>query len=129
MLVTETVPQFSLLTQGGQALLSSYQDRVLTCKDCGNQFVFTAGEQEFFAARGLMHAPGRCPTCRAARKARNGTDGHGNYDNGGRAARGQRELYATVCSNCGKEALVPFVPRGDKPVYCSSCYEQIRSYR
>jgi CxxC-x17-CxxC domain-containing protein len=108
-------------------LVSSYQDRVLTCKDCGTQFVFTAGEQEFFASRGLMHPPGRCPSCRAARKARIGEGG--GSEAGYRSARGPREMHTAICSNCGQEAQVPFVPRGDKPVYCSSCYEQVRSYR
>ena len=111
-------------------MLSSYQDRVLTCKDCGTQFVFTAGEQEFYASRGLMHAPGRCPSCRSARKARLGSDSQGmGADGGYRRERSQREMHPAVCSNCGKDTLVPFLPRGDKPVYCSSCFEQVRSYR
>src|SRR5579883_1698270 len=120
------------MTQGGRSLLSSYQDRVLTCKDCGTQFVFTAGEQEFYASRGLMHAPGRCPACRANRKARVGSDSSsmGSMSDGGyRRERTQREMHPAVCSNCGKDTLVPFLPRGDKPVYCSSCFEQVRSYR
>ncbi len=93
--------------------------------------MFTAGEQEFYASRGLMHPPGRCPACRAARKARLGTESAtvavetGSY----RRERPQREMHPAVCSNCGRETMVPFVPRGDKPVYCSSCFEQVRSYR
>lgn len=113
-------------------MLSSYQDRVLTCKDCGTQFVFTAGEQEFYASRGLMHAPGRCPSCRAARKARSGSESQRAgfaADGGNRRERTQREMHPAVCSNCGKDTLVPFLPRGDKPVYCSACFEQVRSYR
>jgi CxxC-x17-CxxC domain-containing protein len=38
-------------------------------------------------------------------------------------------MHPAVCSNCGRDTMVPFVPRGDKPVYCSSCFEQVRSYR
>lgn len=110
-------------------MVSSYQDRVLTCKDCGAQFVFTAGEQEFYAGRGLMHAPGRCSECRAQRKARNGDSVSPQGDGGYRRERGQREMHPAVCSNCGQSTMVPFVPRGDKPVYCSSCFEQVRSYR
>ncbi len=112
-------------------MVSSYQDRVLTCKDCGTQFVFTAGEQEFYASRGLMHPPGRCASCRAQRKARGGdaqpmsSGGDGGY----RRERTQREMHPAVCSSCGRETMVPFLPRGDKPVYCSSCFEQVRSYR
>lgn len=110
-------------------MVSSYQDRVLTCKDCGTQFVFTAGEQEFYASRGLMHPPGRCQACRAVRKSRTNEGGAMSSDYGARRDRGQREMHPAVCSNCGRETMVPFVPRGDKPVYCSSCFEQVRSYR
>ncbi|TME68042.1 MAG: hypothetical protein E6I48_17285, partial [Chloroflexi bacterium] len=39
---------------------------------------------------------------------------------------GAREMFTATCSNCGKEARVPFQPRGDKPVYCSDCFEQRR---
>ena len=45
------------------------QDKTLTCRDCNTQFVFTATEQEFFAQKGYTNEPGRCPECRAARKA------------------------------------------------------------
>lgn len=112
-------------------MVSSNADRVLTCKECGAQFVFSAGEQEFYTGRGLMNAPGRCPDCRSARKARQSETGGppSRYDNNGRRDRAPREMYQATCSNCGKTALVPFVPRGDKPVYCSECYEQVRSYR
>ena len=94
----------------------SFQDKTLTCRDCGQEFIWTAGEQEFYASRGLQNAPSRCPTDRAARRA----GGGGGY------ARGEREMFTAICSNCGKEARVPFQPRGDKPVYCSDCFEQRR---
>ena len=99
----------------------SFQDKTLTCRDCGQEFIWTAGEQEFYASRGLQNAPSRCPADRAARRA--GGGGGGGY--GG----GQREMFSAVCSNCGKEARVPFQPRGDKPVYCSDCFEQKRPQR
>lgn len=92
-------------------------DQTLQCRDCGREFIFTAGEQEFYASRGLMHAPTRCPECRATRKASAG----GGY--GG--DRGSRQYYTATCSSCGGEARVPFQPRGDKPVYCSNCYQQM----
>jgi len=92
-------------------------DKTLTCRDCGASFVFTAGEQEFFASKGFANEPSRCPECRAERK---------RNQNGGYSAGGRREMFATVCSQCGKETQVPFQPRGDKPVYCSDCYESLR---
>ena len=101
----------------------SFSDKTLTCKDCGQEFIWTTGEQEFYQSRGLMNEPGRCPTCRAARRA---TGGSGGGYGGGRSMGGPREFYTATCSNCGGEARVPFQPRGDKPVYCSSCFEQVR---
>ena len=102
------------------------QDKVLTCRDCGTQFVFTAGEQEFFAQRGFTNEPGRCPECRAAHKAQRGggsSSRDGSYG-GGYGSREPRQMYSATCSACGGEAQVPFQPRTDKPVYCSSCFQQ-----
>jgi CxxC-x17-CxxC domain-containing protein len=105
----------------------SFSDKTLTCKDCGQEFTWTAGEQEFYSSRGLMNEPGRCPTCRAARRASGGMGGGGGSAYGGsRGMGGPREFFTATCSNCGGEARVPFQPRGDKPVYCSSCFEQVR---
>lgn len=95
------------------------QDKTLKCADCGNDFVFTAGEQDFYAQKGFTNAPTRCPSCRAARKA--AREGGGSYSSGGYG--GQRQMYPAVCAQCGKETEVPFQPRGDKPVYCSDCYK------
>jgi CxxC-x17-CxxC domain-containing protein len=92
-------------------------DQNLTCTDCGKQFQFSESEQEFYQSKGFS-TPGRCPDCRAARKAaRNAGDGYGS------ASRyGERQMYPAVCAQCGKDTQVPFQPRGDKPVYCSDCF-------
>ncbi len=107
----------------------SFQDKTLTCRDCGQEFIWTAGEQEFYASRGLQNAPTRCPTDRAARRASGGGargyGGGGGYGGSG-GYGGQREMFSATCSNCGREARVPFQPRGDRPVYCSDCFEQRR---
>ena len=92
----------------------------LRCRDCGRDFLFTVGEQEFYASRGLTNNPSRCPECRAQRKQSQGGGGYG----GGSRSRGEREMFSATCSNCGREAQVPFQPRGDRPVYCSDCYQQ-----
>ncbi|HEX5506051.1 MAG TPA: zinc-ribbon domain containing protein [Thermomicrobiales bacterium] len=106
----------------------SYQDKTLTCRDCGQAFTFTAGEQEFYAQRGLTNEPGRCPECRAARKSQQsgGYASGGSYSAGGGYERPQRQMYPAICSQCGKETMVPFQPRGDKPVYCSDCFAERR---
>ena len=87
-----------------------YQDKNLICRDCQNEFVFTAGEQEFYASRGFTNEPSRCPDCRRSHKQSRG-DGQ------------QREMFEAVCANCGKPAMVPFRPTGDRPVYCKDCYQ------
>ena len=97
-------------------------DTTLTCRDCGQAFTFTSGEQDFYAARGYSE-PSRCADCRAQRKAeREG----GSYGSGGgsSSSRAPREMFSATCSACGKEAQVPFQPSGDKPVYCSDCFQQ-----
>ena len=102
----------------------SYQDKTLVCRDCGQEFVWTEGEQEFYAQRGLVNQPGRCPDCRRARKSQQGGGGYagGGYSASGGYERAPRQMYPAVCSECGKETQVPFQPRGDKPVYCSECF-------
>src|SRR5262245_8786282 len=121
----------------------SYQDKTLQCRDCGQDFVFTAGEQEYYAQKGFTNEPRRCPSCRQARKAQQGGGGGyssgGGYGNsygggggggygggGGSYERAPRQMYDAVCSNCGRETQVPFQPRGDKPVYCSDCFAERR---
>jgi len=109
-----------------------YQDKTLTCRDCGQAFTFTSGEQEFFAQKSFTNEPSRCPDCRSARKARNGDSySSGGYAGGGYSGgyeRRERQMYPAVCSSCGKDTQVPFQPRSDKPVYCSDCFATQRSY-
>ena len=84
-----------------------YQDKELVCKDCGNTFIFTAGEQEFYAEKGFQNEPQRCKECRVAKK---------------QSLKENREMYTAVCASCGGEAKVPFVPKNDRPIYCSECF-------
>lgn len=101
----------------------NYTDKVLRCRECGSEFVFSAGEQEFYASRGLVNEPGRCPGCRANRRAQGGSGMDGDRP------RVQREMHPAVCAECGAETMVPFLPRNDKPVYCSNCYDRVRPRR
>jgi CxxC-x17-CxxC domain-containing protein len=102
-----------------------YQDRLLTCRDCGTSFTFTSGEQAFYAGRGLTNEPGRCPPCRSARKSGGSPLGDGYVHYGPFASFGgrtPRQMHPATCAACGEMTEVPFLPRGDRPVYCSDCY-------
>lgn len=92
-----------------------FSDRVLTCRECGEAFVWAAGEQQFYQEKGLSNIPARCPSCRATRRARLGLQD-----------RAQTEV---VCAECGETTTVPFVPRNGNPVYCARCFERVRGER
>lgn len=96
----------------------AFQDKTLNCKDCGREFEFTAREQAFYAEKGFNNEPGRCPECRQARKA--------TSRDGGDRGQSRRQMFTTVCSECGKETQVPFKPTGTRPVYCRECFERQR---
>lgn len=89
-----------------------FVDETLICKECGEEFVFTAGEQEFYAEKGFQNKPQRCKKCRDARKA---------------ATRPAREMFTITCSRCGAEDEVSFKPTGDRPVYCRKCFNEMRN--
>jgi CxxC-x17-CxxC domain-containing protein len=90
-----------------------FEDRTLVCRDCSDSFIFSGGEQRFFAEKGLTNVPQRCPSCRAnAKRVRMG---------------GPKEYHAAVCNACGDQAMVPFAPRTDRPVYCSTCFDKVRA--
>jgi CxxC-x17-CxxC domain-containing protein len=88
-----------------------FEDRTLICNECGQEFVFTAGEQEFYQEKGFTNDPKKCKACRDARK---------------NAGRAERQMYPIVCDECGKEDKVPFPPKEGHPVYCSECYARRR---
>lgn len=94
----------------------TYQDRTLSCKDCGADFDFTAAEQTFYAEKGFQNDPSRCPSCRSARKQSRRNDAP------------QREMFDVVCSGCGAETKVPFNPTAGRPVYCRDCFQANKRY-
>lgn len=85
-----------------------YQDETLICEDCGKEFVFTAGEQEFYAEKGLTNKPKRCPECRKAKKQQH---------------RGKKRMYDAVCAKCGVQTQVPFNPTQGRDVLCKACFD------
>ena len=91
--------------------MSEYADRTLRCVDCSQEFVFTAGEQLFFADKGLRNEPKRCKPCKRRKNERIA----------GGAARDRVEV-TVVCASCGAETTVPFRPTQGRPVYCRACF-------
>ena len=100
-----------------------FTDKVLTCKECGREFEFTAAEQEFYAEKGFTNEPGRCPECRRMHKQRR------NNFSGNSKNFGERAMHKAVCASCGQQTTVPFEPTSDRPVYCRDCFQARRSNR
>lgn len=88
-----------------------FLDKTLVCEECGKEFIWPAGEQEFFAVMGFDNIPKRCPDCRKQRRYRH---------------RRPPVMYETTCAQCGEITVVPFVPTQGRPVYCRSCLEMMK---
>ncbi len=114
----------------------AFEDKVIVCSDCGQEFTHSADDQQRYAERGFAHEPKRCGECRKKKKAEGGGGGGGG---GGRSrpggssrppsARGDRaprESFEVVCAACGVTTTVPFKPAGNRPVYCRECYRTMR---
>ncbi len=100
-------------------MAGGYTDRRLKCIDCGAEFVWTAGEQLFYAEKNFQNEPKRCKTCKAGRKQ--GLAGSSF------PGRGHRPDAAVKCTNCGRDAKVPFVPAPGRPIFCQECFQQRRA--
>lgn len=85
----------------------AFEDKNLTCKDCSKEFVWSAGEQQFYADKGLQNPPGRCQDCRKQHKDKTAN----------------RQMYKITCKNCGQEGEVPFEPRNPDDVLCGECFK------
>lgn len=99
--------------------MSEYADRDVKCVGCGDIFVFSAGQQKYFADKGLQNAPKRCEECRDQRNQMYNEkhEAHGKPPSG-------RVEYPISCSECGARALVPFEPAQGRDVYCKPCFNQ-----
>jgi CxxC-x17-CxxC domain-containing protein len=100
-----------------------FEEKSLTCVECGKPFAFTVEEQEFHEKKGYKTEPKRCPACREMKRSRMKTGG-GGHDGGGFDA--PRQMHETTCSACGGKAEVPFKPRLDRPVYCNDCFAKMK---
>lgn len=92
----------------------AFEDKTLVCKDCGKEFIFSAGEQEFYHEKGFENEPARCRDCRDKRRRSREGD------------REPRQMYTVICADCGRETQIPFEPKDDRPVYCRDCFNRRR---
>jgi len=136
--------------------MSTFADKTLKCIECGQDFTYTVAEQELHQSLGYQNEPKRCTPCREAKRQRKGPAASGGGGGGGERPRGgnggggggerprggggtprregggggggpQREYFLAICGECGKEAQLPFKPRGDRPVFCSECFDKKRT--
>jgi CxxC-x17-CxxC domain-containing protein len=92
-------------------------DRSIKCVDCGEDFVWTAGEQTFFHDKGLKNEPKRCKPCKQAKNERLAAI------TAAQAAGVRQRIEVSVqCAECGQETTVPFYPSQGRPVFCRSCF-------
>jgi len=100
-----------------------FQDKTLKCIDCGQDFVFTAGEQLFFHDKQFKNEPKRCKACKTKRMGHVGAHSHGpsHHEHSGGHAKVETR---TNCSGCGQETTVPFRPTQGRPVFCRQCFTE-----
>ena len=104
----------------------SFEDKSIQCFDCGLTFTFGTEEQEFFHSQSHYYEPKRCPSCRQARKERQGNSSLRKSES---AYRLSPRMFPVTCTQCGKSTQVPFEPREGRPVYCHDCYSMLRVSR
>ncbi len=97
-----------------------FEDKTLVCRDCGREFTWTAGEQEFYKQKGFDNSPTRCPDCRKKKKQMGG---------GGDRQGGPRQSFEITCSRCGAKDTVPFEPKEGREVLCRNCFAQAKGER
>lgn len=96
---------------------SEFTDRNIRCVDCGEDFIWTAGEQVFFHDKGLKNEPKRCKPCKQAKNERLAAIAAAQA-----AGVRQRIEVAVNCAQCGQQTTVPFYPSQGRPVFCRSCF-------
>ncbi len=105
-----------------------FQDQTLVCADCKNNFIFTAGEQEFFSTKGFSNTPKRCLECRSERKAQFNAKRQSKPSGGGGGQKFQKrsgspQRFPAVCTRCSAHFEAPFQPKEGLPVLCRDCFD------
>jgi CxxC-x17-CxxC domain-containing protein len=98
--------------------MDQFEDRLLVCVDCAESFRWTAGEQLFYAEKGLTCQPKRCPSCKAQKNIRLAAAAYASA----RHDAPEHTETSVRCANCGQLTTVPFRPTQGRPVYCRPCF-------
>ncbi|MEK7096372.1 MAG: zinc-ribbon domain containing protein [Patescibacteria group bacterium] len=93
---------------GSKVKEKDLEDKTLLCQDCGNKFLWTAGEQKFFLDKGLQNIPKRCKVCVDVYKKK---------------LHEKHPVWTIKCKKCGKKAEVPFEPKTED-ILCESCFNK-----
>lgn len=97
-------------------------DLDIECTDCRKSFTWTAGEQDFFQAKGLSNPPKRCKPCKKAKNQRLSEIERARID-----GKRHHVVMPAECATCGKVTTVPFYPSQGRPVYCRTCYQEMKA--
>jgi CxxC-x17-CxxC domain-containing protein len=107
----------------GGTQVYEYNDKILICIDCEQEFIFTAGEQQFFADKALRNEPKRCKQCKQKKNDRIAA----NMQLYGQPFQRERVEVSVKCALCAIETTVPFRPTQGRPVYCRDCFLRMRA--
>jgi CxxC-x17-CxxC domain-containing protein len=100
-----------------QSSSEGLEDRPILCIDCGQNFIWSAGEQTFFRDKGLQNPPKRCKECKQAKNERIAAITAAQA-----SGVKQRIEVAVKCARCSESTTVPFYPSQGRPVFCRSCF-------
>lgn len=88
-----------------------FTDKEIVCCQCNQPFIFSAGEQEYFAGRSLSHEPKRCQNCRVLERLR-------------RSGKSANAAFKVNCADCNEPTILPFQPKDDRQAYCNPCWKR-----
>ena len=94
-----------------------FEDLTLNCIDCGQDFIWSGGEQLFYHDKGLKNPPKRCKPCKQAKNERLAA-----ITSAQESGIKQKIEVIVNCAKCSNQTTVPFYPSQGRPVYCRSCY-------
>ena len=101
---------------------SDLNDLPIKCIDCNQDFLWTIGEQAFYRDKGLENPPKRCKPCKKAKTRRLDLIEKAKLT----GKRHVMEIRAE-CARCKQATTIPFYPSQGKPVYCRSCFLELKS--